>query len=168
MGTPCHGLNRLAANGEVRSPSTIPARLALRARFVSAAADRFGLQGAADTNNLIWGNCDAYTQYLRVRAPYFAAGLLDVAAWGATAGRSCPRCCPVAGRDTVLKTALASAATLVVFACSMFFFSGLEATLSASVFSAAAAALLLALCPPGSDVVSIDHLRRSRRPNRKQ
>jgi len=55
----------------------------------------------------------------------------------------------------VLKTALASAATLVVFACSMFFFSGLEATLSASVFSAAAAALLLALCPPGSDVVSI-------------
>ena len=162
MGTPCHRLNRLAANGEVRSPSTIPARLALRARFVSAAADRFGLQGAADTNNLIWGNCDAY------RAPYFAAGLLDVAAWGATAGRSCPRCCPVAGRDTVLKTALASAATLVVFACSMFFFSGLEATLSASVFSAAAAALLLALCPPGSDVVSIDHLRRSRRPNRKQ
>jgi len=64
-------------------------------------------------------------------------------------------------------TALASAATLVVFAASMFFCSGFEAPRNASVFSAAAAALLLALCPPGSDVVSIDHLRRSRRPEQK-
>ena len=39
-------------------------------------------------------------------------------------------------------TALASAATLVVFAASMFFCSGFEAPLNASVFSAAAAALL--------------------------
>jgi len=53
-----------------------------------------------------------------------------------------------------------------VFAASMFFCSGFEA-LSASVFSAAAAALLPALCPSGSDVVSIDHLRRSRRPEQK-
>jgi anti-sigma-K factor RskA len=64
-------------------------------------------------------------------------------------------------------TALASAATLVVFAASMFFFAGFEAPLSASVFSTGAAALLLALCPPGRDVVSIDHLRRSRRTEQK-
>ena len=167
MGTPRNGLNRPAANGQIRAASTIFARLALRAGFLSAVADRFGLWRAVDTNNVAWGNSDAYSQYLRVLAPYFPAGLLDVAAWGATSGRSCSRCCPVAGRDTALETALASTATLVVFASSMFIFSGFEASLTASVFSAAAAALLLALCPPGSDVVSIDQLRRPRRSQQK-
>jgi uncharacterized membrane protein YphA (DoxX/SURF4 family) len=58
--------------------------------------------------------------------------------------------------------ALGSAATLVVFAVSMFIFDGFETPLSASVFAAAAAALLLALAPPGSYTASVDHLHESR------
>ena len=166
MGTPRNGLNRLAANGQVWSAATIFARLALGAGFLSAVADRFGLWGAAGTNNVAWGNLDAYTQYLRVLAPYFPAGLLDVAAWGATLVEIALGVALLLG-VALRWTALASAATLVVFAASMFFFSGFEAPLSASVFSTAAAALLLALCPPGSDVVGIDHLRRPRRAEQK-
>ncbi|MCT7367383.1 hypothetical protein A7R75_00120 [Mycolicibacterium llatzerense] len=56
--------------------------------------------------------------------------------------------------------AWASAGTLLAFAASMFLFSGFETPLSASVFSAAAAAMLLVLRPPGKDILSLDHLRR--------
>ncbi|MEV0079443.1 hypothetical protein AB0H58_23825 [Nocardia neocaledoniensis] len=41
----------------------------------------------------------------------------------------------------------------------MFFFSGFETPLNASVFSAAAAAALLALSPPSSHVLAVDRLR---------
>ena len=58
--------------------------------------------------------------------------------------------------------ALGSAATLVVFAVSMFIFAAFETPLSASVFTAAAAALLLMLAPPGSYTASLDHLHESR------
>jgi hypothetical protein len=55
-----------------------------------------------------------------------------------------------------------SAATLVVFAVSMFIFAGFETPLSASVFTAAGAALLLMLAPPGCYTASLDHLHDSR------
>jgi uncharacterized membrane protein YphA (DoxX/SURF4 family) len=58
--------------------------------------------------------------------------------------------------------ALSGAATLVAFAVSMFIFTGFETPLSASVFTAAAAALLLMLAPPGSYTASLDHLHDSR------
>jgi uncharacterized membrane protein YphA (DoxX/SURF4 family) len=133
MGTPCNGLNRLAANRQAWSTLTIFARLALGAGFVSAAAGRFGLWGAAGTNNLAWGKFDAYTEYLRVLAPCLPAGLHDVAAWGATLVEIALGVALLLG-VALHWTALASAATLVVFAASMFVFSGFEAPLSASVF----------------------------------
>jgi uncharacterized membrane protein YphA (DoxX/SURF4 family) len=132
MGAPRNGLNRLATNGQVCSASTIFARLALGAGFLSAVADRFGLWGAAGTNNVAWGNFEAYTQYLRVLAPYVPAGLLDVAAWGAALAEIALGVALLLG-VALHWIALASAATLVVFAASMFFFSGFEAPLSASV-----------------------------------
>jgi hypothetical protein len=58
--------------------------------------------------------------------------------------------------------ALGGAATLVVFAVSMFIFAGFETPLSASVFTAAAAALLLMLAPPASYTANLDHLHESR------
>jgi uncharacterized membrane protein YphA (DoxX/SURF4 family) len=115
MGTPCNGLNRPAANGQVWPASTIFVRLAFGAGFLSAVADRFGLWGAAGTNNVAWGNFNAYTPNLRVLAPYFPAGLLDVAAWGATLAEIALGVALL--RDVALRwTAQASAATLVVFA----------------------------------------------------
>jgi predicted pyridoxine 5'-phosphate oxidase superfamily flavin-nucleotide-binding protein/uncharacterized membrane protein YphA (DoxX/SURF4 family) len=141
--------------------------LALASGFLSAAADRFGWWGAAGTKNVGWGNFDAYTNYLLTLAPYLPARFAHAAAWGATMVEMTLGVALLLG-VALRRTALASAATLFAFAASMFFFSGFEAPLSASVFSAAAAALLLALCPSGSDVVSIDRLLRSRRPERKQ
>jgi hypothetical protein len=44
----------------------------------------------------------------------------------------------------------------------MFIFAGFETPLNASVFTAAGAALLLMLAPPGSYTVSLDHLHDSR------
>jgi hypothetical protein len=49
-----------------------------------------------------------------------------------------------------------------LFAVSMFIFAGFETPLNASVFTAAGAALLLMLAPPGSYTVSLDHLHDSR------
>jgi hypothetical protein len=93
------------------------AGLALGAGFVSAVADRLGLCDAAGTNNVAWRNCDAYTQYRRVLGPYFAAGLLDVAAWGATPAEIALGIDLL--RGVALRwTALASAATQIVFAAS--------------------------------------------------
>lgn len=54
--------------------------------------------------------------------------------------------------------AIASAATLIVFGASMFFFSGFETPLAASVFSAAAAALFLGLTPDECHVFRLDRL----------
>jgi hypothetical protein len=132
MGTPCNGLSRPAANGQVWPASTISARFASGAGSLSAVADRFGLWDAAGTNNVAWGNFDAYTQYLRVRAPWFRAGLLDVAAWDATLAEIALGAALLRG-VSLRGTALASAATLVVLAVSVFFFSGFETPLSASV-----------------------------------
>ncbi|MGV9803080.1 DoxX family protein [Mycobacterium sp. NPDC003449] len=147
--------------------ATVFARAALAAAFLSAVADRFGLWGAAGTGNVAWGNFDAFTRYLHSLAPYLPSGSLGVAAWGATAVEIVLGVALLLG-VALRWAALASAATLIVFAMSMFFFSGFETPLSASVFSAAAAALLLALCPLGSDVLSIDHLRRTGRTEPKE
>jgi hypothetical protein len=89
--------------------------ISVRAGFLSAVADRFGLWGAAGTNNVAWGNFNACTPNLRVLAPYFPAGLLDVAAGGATLAEIALGVALL--RDVALRwTAQASAATLVVFA----------------------------------------------------
>ncbi|GEM33718.1 hypothetical protein NN3_47250 [Nocardia neocaledoniensis NBRC 108232] len=63
------------------------------------------------------------------------------------------------GTSNVAWTGTASFVTLVAFGGSMFFFSGFETPLNASVFSAAAAAALLALSPPSSHVLAVDRLR---------
>ena len=137
--------------------ATIFARVALGTAFLSAVADRFGLWGPVGTNNVFWGNFENYTDYVRVLAPYLPAVLLDPTAWAATAVEIVLGFALLLG-VTVRWAAFASAATLIVFGGSMSFFSGFETPLSASVFSAAAAALLLALTPDGSHIFRLDRL----------
>jgi uncharacterized membrane protein YphA (DoxX/SURF4 family) len=148
---------------------TIFARVTLAAGFLSAVADRFGLWAEAGTNQVGWGNFETFTQYVQTLAPYLPDTLVTAAAWGATAVEI------LLGGTLLLGVkirwaALGSAATLVVFAVSMFIFAGFETPLSASVFTAAAAALLLVLAPPGSytvrpssilDKAVLDHLHDS-------
>jgi len=138
------------------------ARLALAAGFLSAVADRFGLGGGPGTGGVAWGEFGRFVQYVHQLAPYLPGLLLNGAAWAATVAEL------VLGLALLLGIALrwsayASAALLVVFALSMAFFVGFEAPLGYSVFSAAAASLLLALAAPGADALSLDRLLRRRR-----
>ena len=154
-------LTRMSQDKRIWSAATIFARAALAAAFLSALADRFGLWGKAGTNQVGWGNFETFTQYVHTLAPYLSAKLVPAVAWGATVVEILLSSALLLG-VRIRWAALGSAATLVVFAVSMFIFAGFETPLSASVFTAAAAALLLALAPPGSYTASLDHLHESR------
>lgn len=134
--------------------ATVFARVALAAGFLSAVADRFGLWGPAGTPHVGWGNFESFTAYVGGLAPYLSGALIDIAAWGATIVEI------ILGVALLLGVALrwvsfASAATLFVFGLSMFFFAGFETPFSASVFTAAAAALLLGLAPGSSHALRV-------------
>lgn len=151
-------LERSVRAQRIWSAATIFARVALAAGFLSAVADRFGLWGDAGTNQVGWGDFETFTQYVQSLAPYLPAQLVTAVAWCVTAVEILLGVTLLVGVK-IRWAALGSAATLVVFAVSMFIFAGFETPLSASVFTAAAAALLLMLAPPGSYPASIDHLR---------
>jgi uncharacterized membrane protein YphA (DoxX/SURF4 family) len=142
--------------------ATVFARLALAAGFLSAVADRFGLWGDAGTNQVGWGNFDAFTRYVQTLAPYLPTASVTATAWGVTVIEVLLGVTLLVGVK-IRWAALGSAATLLVFAVSMFVFSGFETPLSASVFTAAAAALLLTLTPPASHTFSLDRLLVNRR-----
>lgn len=134
--------------------ATVTARVALSAGFLSAVADRFGLWGAAGTGHVAWGDLDHYVAYVRTLAPYLPGAVPSIAGWAATLVEL------VLGITLLLGvlprwSGLVGAGTLMVFGLSMFFFSGFETPLSASVFSASAAAALLALAPERALVLSL-------------
>ncbi|WP_280340219.1 MauE/DoxX family redox-associated membrane protein [Nocardia neocaledoniensis] len=138
--------------------ATLFTRAALGAGFLSAVADRFGVWGDPGTGNVAWGDFTSFTSYVGDLAPYLPDALVDVTAWAATGVEIVLGIALILG--IVLRwTAIAGTVTLVAFGGSMFFFSGFEAPLNASVFSAAAAAALLALSPPSSHVLAVDRLR---------
>jgi uncharacterized membrane protein YphA (DoxX/SURF4 family) len=154
-------LTRMSQDRRILSAATVFARATLAAGFLSAVADRFGLWGKAGTNQVGWGNFETFTQDVQTLAPYLPAKLITAAAWGGTVVEILLGGALLLGVK-IRWAALGSAATLVVFALSMFIFAGFETPLSASVFTAAAAALLLMVVPPGSYTVSLDHLHESR------
>ncbi|WP_280217755.1 DoxX family membrane protein [Nocardia neocaledoniensis] len=138
--------------------ATLFTRAALGAGFLSAVADRFGLWGDPGTSNVAWGDFSSFTSYVGDLAPYLPTALIDVTAWAATGVEIVLGLALILG--VLLRwTGIASFVTLVAFGGSMFFFSGFETPLNASVFSAAAAAALLALSPPSSHVLAVDRLR---------
>ncbi|UGT57481.1 MauE/DoxX family redox-associated membrane protein [Nocardia asteroides] len=138
--------------------ATLFTRAALGAGFLSAVADRFGLWGDPGTGNVAWGDFTSFTAYVGDLAPYLPDPLVEVTAWAATGVEIVLGLALVFG--VLLRwTGIAGFATLVAFGGSMFFFSGFETPLNASVFSAAAAAALLALSPPSSHVLAVDRLR---------
>lgn len=139
--------------------ATLFARLALAAAFLSAVADRFGLWGPPGTPNVGWGNFESFTAYVHVLAPYLSGVLVDIAAWGATIIEILLGVALLVG-IALRWVSFASAATLIVFGLSMFVFSGFETPFSASVFTAAAAALLLGLAPDDSHLLRLDRLRK--------
>lgn len=119
------------------------ARLGLGASFLSAVADRFGLWGAPGAPGVAWGNFDNFLASTARLNPFVPASLIPALGGFVTLLEVVLGVALVAGlrlRDT----ALASGALLLVFALAMSLTGGLKGPLDYSVFSAAAAAFLLA------------------------
>ena len=120
------------------------ARVALAAGFLSASADRFGLWGAPGAKGVAWGDWEnfvAYSASLNFFAPASLQGALAVAATAAEillgVGLLIPR--------LTSSAAVLAGLLLLTFGLVMTLSLGPKAPLDYSVFSAASAALLLAV-----------------------
>jgi uncharacterized membrane protein YphA (DoxX/SURF4 family) len=116
------------------------ARLALGAAFLSAVAGRFGLWTGQ-------GRGESFARFIQRTAElngYAPTALVPVLAWGATILETTFGVALVLG-FAVRWAAIGSAALLAWFALAMALYTGIKAPLDYSVFSASAAALLLAV-----------------------
>jgi putative oxidoreductase len=116
------------------------ARIALGAAFLSGIASRFGLYG----KNAGYGNFHNFVKYTADVNSFMPAFTIPFLAWSATAAEL------VLGIALILGvwprwTALGSAVLLALFGIAMAISFGIKSPLDYSVFSASAAAVLLAL-----------------------
>ena len=131
------------------------ARLALGASFLSAVADRFGLWGPHGAKNVSWGDFSHFVQYTGAVTSLFPSSFTVSFAWAATVAETLFGILLIAGFKTRMASAL-SGLLLLLFAVAMITGLGVKAPLDYSVFSAAAAAFLLALWEP--DRFTLDKL----------
>ena len=122
--------------------AVIYARLALGAAFLSGIADRFGLYG----KNVGYGNFENFVRYTAQVNSFMPAFTIRFLAWAATVAELLLGLALVFGL-WIRWTSLASAVLLAVFGIAMAISFGFKSPLDYSVFSASAAALLLALDP---------------------
>jgi uncharacterized membrane protein YphA (DoxX/SURF4 family) len=118
-------------------------RVALGAAFLSGIASRFGLWGAG----VGYGSFANFVRYTAEVNAFMPAWTIPFLAWAATAAELVLGLLLIAGfwRRMV---ALASALLLALFGIAMAISFGLKSPLDYSVFSACAAAMLLALAQP--------------------
>ena len=131
------------------------ARFALGASFLSAVADRFGLWGPFGAKNVSWGNFAHFVQYTGVVMSVFPGSLAVSFAWVATVAETLFGILLIAGFKIRL-TSVLSGLLLLSFAIGMVTGLGIKTPFDYSVFSAAAAAFLLALWEP--DRFTLDKL----------
>ena len=122
------------------------ARVALGAAFLSAVAARFGMWGSQSG----WKNFGDFEAYTAQVNSFMPAATIPFLAWAATAAETS------IGILLILslwprRTAFAAAALLAVFATAMAISFGIKSPLDYSVYSASAAALLLALHQPRTE-----------------
>jgi putative oxidoreductase len=120
--------------------AVIYARLALGAAFLSGIADRFGLYG----KNVGYGNFENFVRYTAQVNSFMPAFSIRFLAWAATVAELLLGLALVFGL-WIRWTSLASAVLLALFGTAMTISFGFKSPLDYSVFSASAAALLLAL-----------------------
>jgi putative oxidoreductase len=123
------------------------ARIALGAAFLSGIASRFGLWG----KGVGYGDFAHFMQYTAEVNSFMPAFTIPFLAWAATVAEL------LLGIGLIIGVwsrwvALASAALLFLFGVAMAISFGLKSPLDYSVFSASAAALLLALHPSRSSL----------------
>lgn len=118
-------------------------RIALAAAFFSAVADRFGLWGAHGAHGVAWGDWPHFLAYTGKLLWFLPPALVNAGAWAATIAETVLGVALLTGRWSHI-VALATAALLASFALTMTMGLGVKAPLDYSVFTATAAALLLA------------------------
>ena len=131
------------------------ARFALGASFLSAVADRFGLWGPPGAKSVSWGDFAHFVEYTRVVMSLFPSSLTTSFAWAATVAETFCGILLIVGFYTRMASVL-SGVLLSSFALGMVTGLGIKKPLDYSVFSAAAAAFLLAFCEP--DRFTLDKL----------
>lgn len=124
------------------------ARFALAAAFLSAVAGRFGLW----TGQIRWESFDRFVTRTAELNQWAPSSIVPVLAWSATIAETTLAIMLIAG---VRWAAFGSAALLAWFALAMLVYTGPQAPLDYSVFSASACALLLALHGPRATPRSI-------------
>jgi thiosulfate dehydrogenase (quinone) large subunit len=127
----------------LRSYSTLFARLALAAGFLSAVADRFGVWGPPGGAGVAWGDFASFTTYAAAINPWSPPALVPALAWIATVAEIALAILLVAGYRTRW-AALGSGVLLLLFALGMTAGTGIKSAFDASVFAASAAGFLLA------------------------
>ena len=132
--------------------------LALGISFLSAVADRFGLWGIYGQPNVAWGNYSRFVGYTAELNWFLPPSVIPPLAVVATAAEILFGLLLVLGWKTRI-TAVLSGSLLTAFALTMAVALGVKAPLNFSVFSAAAAAFLLATC--AEFPFSLDNLLRS-------
>jgi putative oxidoreductase len=125
------------------------ARAALGIGFLSGVADRFGIWRG---RNVGYGNFDGFLRYTAKVNSFMPASSIPFLAWAATGAEL------VLGVLLLLGlwprwTALASALLLILFGTAMAISFGAKSPLDYSVFSASAAAVLLALNQTSSPTI---------------
>jgi putative oxidoreductase len=115
------------------------ARIALGAAFLSGIASRFGLWG----KDVGYGNFANFVSYTAEVNAFMPAATIPFLAWAATAAELVLGIALVIG-FRLRWAALGSALLLLLFATAMAISLGIKSPLDYSVFSASAAALLLA------------------------
>jgi putative oxidoreductase len=137
----------IASAGGLHRWAMLYARLALAAAFVSGVASRFGLWGSQSS----WRNFADFERYTAQVNSFMPAVTIPFLAWAATAAELSLGILLIVG-VWPRRVALASALLLALFATAMAISFGIKSPLDYSVFSASAAALLLALHqPPASE-----------------
>lgn len=121
-------------------------RLALAASFLSAVADRFGLWGAVGTGEVAWGSFPPFVDFTQLLLWFLPEPLVLPFAWTATILEVFLAIGLIIGFQ-LRYIAFASSLLLFIFALCMTFGTGPEGPLSFSVWTASAAALLLATHP---------------------
>jgi uncharacterized membrane protein YphA (DoxX/SURF4 family) len=119
------------------------ARVALGIAFLSSVADRFGLWGPYGRKNVSWGDFGHFAQYTGMVNSFLPARTFPVLAWMATCAETALGVGLILGiyRRVV---AMSSAALLLMFAMAMTISFGIKSAIDYSVFTASAAAFLLA------------------------
>ena len=137
-------------------------RFALGASFLSAVADRFGVWGPYGAKNVAWGNFTHFVEYTGAVMSLFPRPLTEPFAWAATTAETLLGVLLIAGFK-IRMAAVLSGLLLLSFAMGMITGLGIKTPFDYSVFSAAAAAFLLAFWEP--DRFTLDKLLNRSRTN---